>query len=81
MVCAQTHDIDLSHQLVREAERPVVIRQVVPRLEAGGPACADDPVDFAGAIKERGERLGVGDVDPLARMARGDDALAGPKRT
>jgi hypothetical protein len=37
-------------------------------------------VDFADAIKERGERLGVGDVDPLARRARVDDALAGPER-
>ena len=53
---------------------------MIPRPEACGPARADDPVDFADAIKQRGERLGVGDVDPLARMARGDDALAGPER-
>jgi len=70
----------LSHQLVREAERPVVVRQLIPRPEARGPARADDPVDVADAIKERGERLGGGDVDLLARMARGDNALAGPER-
>jgi hypothetical protein len=67
-ICAQAHNVDLSNQLVGDAERPVVIRQLNPRPEACGPARADD-VDFADAIKERGERLGVGDVDPLACVA------------
>ena len=69
------HDIDLAHQLVGEGERPVLVGQLVPRLETRRSARADDAVEVANAFEQRGKRFRVRNVDPLARIARGADAM------
>ena len=68
-------DVDLSQQFVCEGKGPILIGQLVPRFVAGRPARADDSVDASYAIKQGRERLWIGDVNALARIARGADAL------
>ena len=56
-------DVDLAQQFVGERERPVLVRQLIPWLEARGSARADDSVQLAHASEQRDKRFRILDVD------------------